>query len=156
MQLRAFQSAAVCATAYYCMLLCITVHCCVLLCTTGQGIIGTTVYCCVLRCAVEAATAYYCVLLCTFHINLQFGLATFNACGLQALAWSQGGNDLRQSSGPCRARSSHCVPLSTIVILLTVLKGGKCCIRISCHSFIEICKSGGGRAGAQPPVTSRE
>ena len=26
----------------------------------------------------------------------------------------------------------------------------------SCHSCIEICKSGGGRAGAQPPVTSRE
>ena len=141
-------------TVHYCVLLCTTVYYCVLLCTTVYycALLHATVYCCVLLCTTVRycvllwATAYCCVLLCTI----------LNACGLQALAWSQGGNGLRQSSRTCRARSSYCIPVSTIAILPIALMGGTCCIRISCHSFIEIGKFWGGRAAAQPSGTSRE
>ena len=82
---------------YYCVLLCTAVYYCVLLRTT----VHDAVYYCDLLCAI----AYYCVLLCTVLINPSLGLTVLNACGLQALVWSQGGNDLRQISGACRARS---------------------------------------------------
>ena len=51
----------------------------------------------------------------------------------------------------CTTRTVYCN-----IRLRSAVCSGQCCIRISCHSCIEICKSGGGRAGAQPPVTSRE
>ena len=118
---------AIVSTVCYCVLLCTVVYYyCVLLCAT--------VHVAVYHCDVLCAIACYCVLLCTVPINPSLGLIR---------PWSGHKEGMINYQALQAARSARSAAVNIVYVFLVSL-------------LLRFWKSGGGRAGAQPPVTSRE